>query len=454
MNEWSRLNSHHTRLIFIGCLVALGVSLGVAGTVILMRWQAERTMQGNAPAMLAQAESQLVQALDSRRQTFRVFREAVDKAPELGEAGRSALAVSTVGHIPHLIGSGWVDRRGVVSWWVAPTSLDPDALVRETLKRAWARTLFRMPSTMTGALATDRPVIVMIEPLRAPANRSHALVAVFDGKVFLADFFQRAVPPSASVQVVESGRLLYRSGRWPPADSIQQVPMVEHPVTFEGIRWLFQMPPETAPLLPLLWFRVLVVLSAVLIGLATVGMVWTAERLRQLATTDELTGLYNRRFFLERWEEESGRAARYQRELSCLMMDINGFKRVNDLLGHQMGDRVLQQVAQAVRTHVRQSDVVARFGGDEFIVALPEASLQAARVVSQKLRALSIEGPWVSQVGPISLSVGVSRLEVGEPPKRAIERADADLYASRGVQPLEGRSPGDITRHPVARPLS
>jgi len=143
--------------------------------------------------------------------------------------------------------------------------------------------------------------------------------------------------------------------------------------------------------------------------------------------------LYNRRFFLERWETECDRAKRYGRPLACLVFDVNGFKRINDILGHHVGDQAIRSVAQALKNHLRRSDLLARFGGDEFVVALPETPVRQAALVADKLRGLAIGGPWAQhpQLGPMSLSVGVSTVKNDETPRQALQRADADLYATR-----------------------
>ena len=125
---------------------------------------------------------------------------------------------------------------------------------------------------------------------------------------------------------------------------------------------------------------------------------------------------------------EFERARRYNRGLSCLMIDVNGFKRVNDLLGHAAGDRILRQVAQEIKSRLRKSDIVARFGGDEFVAALPETDLQQARAVAQKLRQVSIGGFFLR---PVRLSVGVSHREEGDSAEDILRKADEDLYASR-----------------------
>jgi len=94
------------------------------------------------------------------------------------------------------------------------------------------------------------------------------------------------------------------------------------------------------------------------------------ERARELSVTDELTGIYNRRFLLQRLEEELSRARRYRLPLTCILLDLDRFKRVNDDHGHQAGDKVLRQVAQMVQSECRTEDIVARYGGEEFIVVV------------------------------------------------------------------------------------
>jgi diguanylate cyclase (GGDEF)-like protein len=153
-----------------------------------------------------------------------------------------------------------------------------------------------------------------------------------------------------------------------------------------------------------------------------------------MASTDELTTLHNRRFFLERWNEEVARAKRYRRNLSCLVIDVNGFKQINDQTGHLMGDLVLRQVSSGLRKQLRKTDLLARFGGDEFVVALPETEMAQASRVAKKLRGLDFNREETlarDRVGPVSLSVGVAQLQENDSPLAVIERADQDLYASR-----------------------
>jgi diguanylate cyclase (GGDEF)-like protein len=116
------------------------------------------------------------------------------------------------------------------------------------------------------------------------------------------------------------------------------------------------------------------------------------------------------------------------------MIDVNGFKQVNDRLGHQTGDTLLKRVAQELKTVLRYSDVLARFGGDEFVVALPETTPDQAAAVAEKLREIAIQIPEgrTSGLPPISLSVGMSRIEqADESPQDVLEAADQSLYAHK-----------------------
>ncbi|NUQ86634.1 MAG: PAS domain S-box protein [Anaerolineales bacterium] len=160
------------------------------------------------------------------------------------------------------------------------------------------------------------------------------------------------------------------------------------------------------------------------------------EREKLLACTDGLTGLYNHRHFFELAAREFHAALRHRRPLAFLMFDMDEFKGVNDSLGHAAGDRLLARVAEAAVAQVRASDVIARYGGDEFIALLPHASAQQALPVAERIRAsvasLRIEG--MEKIPEITLSIGIAEL-VREPPdekvERVIQRADEALYAAK-----------------------
>jgi two-component system cell cycle response regulator len=109
-------------------------------------------------------------------------------------------------------------------------------------------------------------------------------------------------------------------------------------------------------------------------------------RLEKLAITDYLTGIYNVRYFCHRIVEEFSRALRYELPVSCLMLDIDFFKRVNDAFGHKTGDKVLKEFALLLKSRCRKSDVLARYGGEEFILLLPETSCEGAVREAERLR--------------------------------------------------------------------
>jgi two-component system cell cycle response regulator len=108
-------------------------------------------------------------------------------------------------------------------------------------------------------------------------------------------------------------------------------------------------------------------------------------KLEKLAITDYLTGIYNIRYFYNRLEEEFSRAERYKIPLSCIMLDIDHFKRINDSYGHRIGDIVLREFAQLVKRHTRKSDLFARYGGEEFILLLPQTALKGALIEAERI---------------------------------------------------------------------
>jgi diguanylate cyclase (GGDEF)-like protein len=164
------------------------------------------------------------------------------------------------------------------------------------------------------------------------------------------------------------------------------------------------------------------------------------EQLRSLSSTDPLTGVLNRRAFQERFDEEVDRAKRHGRPLSLLMMDIDRFKAVNDRHGHQGGDHAIKLVADSVQKAVRSIDIVARFGGDEFVVILPETGPARARLIGERIRR-EVEGrtvPWQNSTGRTTLGVTVSigaatGPQDGETAAVLLERADRGLYQAKSL---------------------
>ena len=136
------------------------------------------------------------------------------------------------------------------------------------------------------------------------------------------------------------------------------------------------------------------------------------ENLEKLAITDYLTGVYNIRYLYYRLEEEFNRAQRYGAPLSCLMFDIDFFKRVNDKYGHRVGDIVLREFAQLIKSHCRKSDVFARYGGEEFIMILPQTSLKGGQTEGERLCKIVREHRFkeLSQDYQITMSVGLASM--------------------------------------------
>jgi len=154
------------------------------------------------------------------------------------------------------------------------------------------------------------------------------------------------------------------------------------------------------------------------------------ERLTQLATTDTLTGICNRRCFDETLEREVSRATRLTSPLSLILFDIDHFKRINDVFGHQAGDRVLAQLAGAVGASIRTTDVFARWGGEEFAILLPGYTLNGGRSLAEKLRLL-LEQQTFSDVGQVTCSFGVAEYAPGDNVEALMKKADFCMYQAK-----------------------
>ena len=160
----------------------------------------------------------------------------------------------------------------------------------------------------------------------------------------------------------------------------------------------------------------------------------STDVLRQLATTDPLTNLLNRRAIENRLESEWQRARRYGLPLSLLMIDLDGFKRVNDLGGHAAGDRVLRAAATAIRSTLRGSDYGARWGGDEFMILAPHTTRNAAAQLAERVSRRIGQHGWTDPLATTA-SIGIVTLERGEfedvEPSYLVDEADRALYAAK-----------------------
>ncbi len=151
------------------------------------------------------------------------------------------------------------------------------------------------------------------------------------------------------------------------------------------------------------------------------------------AMTDALTGLGNRRWMHEMFDRELARAHRSGQPLCIMMVDIDGFKHFNDRCGHIAGDRVLAAVAATLREYLRPTDLIARFGGDEFSVLLPGSSEPQAAETAERLREqLKARSP-ASLPTPVTISIGVTEAREGDTLAELIHRADFAMYAAKAA---------------------
>jgi len=162
------------------------------------------------------------------------------------------------------------------------------------------------------------------------------------------------------------------------------------------------------------------------------------EHTKQLSITDELTEVFNRRYFSQQFEREIQRAKRYHHSIALIMLDIDHFKAYNDRYGHTLGDHALKTVACKLEKILRKADIVARFGGDEFIIMLPEIAKEQAHKVANKLRKEIERTSSANDAEPsdlditISLGVAVYPQDASEP-HQLIELADAALYTAKSL---------------------
>jgi diguanylate cyclase (GGDEF)-like protein len=156
--------------------------------------------------------------------------------------------------------------------------------------------------------------------------------------------------------------------------------------------------------------------------------------LETLATTDPLTGIANRRHLLTLGEREFSRVARYNRPFSILMIDLDRFKNINDSYGHGIGDEVLKKMAEVTLNVLRTVDYFGRFGGEEFVILLPETNLQDAKEVAERIgkKIAAMEFIHLEKIIKITVSIGVSNYQIGDTKiDDILRRADAALYQAK-----------------------
>lgn len=161
------------------------------------------------------------------------------------------------------------------------------------------------------------------------------------------------------------------------------------------------------------------------------------SRLRELSITDSLSGLYNQRYFYSVLKEETERTLRYNHSLSMICFDLDHFKQCNDKLGHLEGDNIIRLVGQTLKQTLRKIDQPFRYGGDEFMVVLPETPLHAAKMIAERIRS-EFNHRWPFEivctrkdVSRVTLSVGIAMFNPDESPETFVKRADLAMYEAK-----------------------
>lgn len=157
------------------------------------------------------------------------------------------------------------------------------------------------------------------------------------------------------------------------------------------------------------------------------------ERVERIAIRDELTNLYNRRFLTETLQREVARTSRSGRPLSVCLLDISHFKQINDIFGHAAGDAVLRRFAELAASALRGADVLGRYGGEEFLVVMPEAGQQAAFACAERIRTRVEHDtfPGLPASHHVTVTAGVATALPDEAAEKLVERADAALYEGK-----------------------
>ena len=159
------------------------------------------------------------------------------------------------------------------------------------------------------------------------------------------------------------------------------------------------------------------------------------EQLEQMAATDALTGVYNRRHFGRVLDQLFAEASRYDKDLACVMIDLDGYKQLNDTYGHQVGDQLLVIAGKVISANMRRMDVAARYGGDEFVLLLPQAACEEASLAAGRIREefYQAAATLLRRTEGVTMSIGVSSLRTNHAGSadQLVAQADGALYKSK-----------------------
>jgi diguanylate cyclase (GGDEF)-like protein len=316
--------------------------------------------------------------------------------------------------------------------------------------RPAATPVMRLPVGGTG-INVFRPVYRDGAPTATVAERRAALQGFAVGAFHVPDLAAAAtsaLPDGVDAALVERGRPV--AGPALPGDE-----SADAPVRIADRTWLLVVRDPGRPGVDLPVAIVIFGLSLAAL-LAALVLIWSrSERMQELArqaSQDPLTGLKNRRRFEEDLRAELARSGRFGVDGALLMLDLDHFKRVNDTLGHPAGDRVLADIAAAMRARARETDVLARIGGDEFAIVLPRCDLAEAEAVAEEIATAIHENVEAEpDAPPITASIGIAPFGPGGDlnPESIFARADAAMYAAKG----SGRNTVHTEPHPLAGDL-
>jgi two-component system cell cycle response regulator len=159
------------------------------------------------------------------------------------------------------------------------------------------------------------------------------------------------------------------------------------------------------------------------------------KRVEEMAATDPLTGLYNRRHFSKVLEQLFAEAQRHEKELSCVMIDLDGYKQLNDSFGHQVGDQLLVNAGKVICANMRRMDVAARYGGDEFVLLLPQAGPAESQTVAERIREefRSASAGLLRRPLGVTMSIGIGSMSISRPAgaDQLVALADSALYCAK-----------------------
>jgi len=167
---------------------------------------------------------------------------------------------------------------------------------------------------------------------------------------------------------------------------------------------------------------------------AEASLIESEKQYRQLSITDGLTGLFNHRHFYHRLEAEIDRAQRYSKSLTILLMDVDDFKLFNDTYGHLDGDKVLKEIGRIIHTFIRSSDSAFRYGGEEFVVIMPETNAHSAHTVAERIRLGFKQYVFITHnksAEQLTLSLGLAQYTPDEDARTLVKRADFNMYTAK-----------------------